>query len=176
MRVVDFIFQYLNETLQVDTVFMVPGGGAMYLNDAVGQNKNIKLICCHHEQAAAMAASGYSRYTGKLGTCVVTTGCGGTNTLTAVLGAYQDRIRMLIISGQVKTQECSCFKEPHLRQFGVQEFDITKLVEPITVASFTLNKGYLLKNLKETLDSIKDCKEQGPIWLDIPIDIQSDEI
>ena len=117
MRVADYIIKYIKDVLEVDTVFMVTGGGAMFLSDAVGQS-GINYICCHHEQAAAMAASGYARYTGKIGVCIVTTGCGGTNTLTAVLGAYQDRIPMLIISGQSKIKECSHFAE-YNRQLGV---------------------------------------------------------
>jgi acetolactate synthase-1/2/3 large subunit len=176
MRVADYIFKYLNEEAKVDTIFMVTGGGAMFLNDAIGQTKNLKYICCHHEQAATMAASAYSRYTGKLGVCVVTTGCGGTNTLTGVLGAYQDRIPMLIISGQSKVSECTYFREDNeLRQLGVQEVDISKLVKSITIASFTIEKT---ENVKEYLTwSIEKAFEyQGPVWIDVPINIQGEEI
>jgi acetolactate synthase-1/2/3 large subunit len=175
MRIADYIFKYLNETYQVDVVFMVTGGGAMFLNDAVGQNKNIKYICCHHEQAASMAASGYARYTGKLGVCVVTTGCGGTNTLTGVLGAYQDRIPMLVISGQVKTSECGPLHSMNVRQLGVQEADIVGIVDPICVCATYIN------NVEAAKTVIKDSIQkafiwQGPVWLDIPIDIQGAEI
>lgn len=175
MRIADYIFKYLNEEAKVDTIFMVTGGGAMFLNDAVGQNKNLRYICCHHEQAAAMAASAYSRYTGKLGVCVVTTGCGGVNTLTGVLGAYQDRIPMLIISGQSKVSECTYFRDGNLRQLGVQEVDITKLVNPITVDSFTINDStYIQDDLIGSIE--KAYTRQGPIWMDVPINIQCEEI
>ncbi len=175
MRVADYIIKYINEVLQVDTIFMVAGGGAMFLNDAIGQNKNIKYTCCHHEQAVAYAASAYSRYTGKLGVCVVTTGCGGTNAITPVLGAYQDRIPMLIISGQVKTKECSCFKDTYIRQLGVQETDIIKLVEPITVYRDTV---LAINTLEFDLKSAtyNAFRLQGPAWLDVPIDVQGVEI
>lgn len=175
MRIADYIIKYINEVLQVDTIFLVTGGGAMFLNDAIGQNKNIKYICCHHEQAAAFAASAYSRYTGKLGVCCVTTGCGGTNVVTPVLGAYQDRIPMLIISGQVKIKECSCFKDTPIRQLGVQEADIIKLVEPITVYRDTVLAA---NTVKFDLDSASFMAFhlQGPAWLDVPIDVQGAEI
>lgn len=175
MRVADYIFKYLNEEAKVDTIFMVTGGGAMFLNDAVGQNKNLRYICCHHEQAAAMAASAYSRYTGKLGVCVVTTGCGGTNTLTGVLGAYQDRIPMLIISGQSKISECTYLKDIYLRQLGVQEVNILDIVKTMTVHSDFISSSSTLRN-----DMIRNCSlaitRQGPVWVDVPINIQGEEI
>jgi acetolactate synthase I/II/III large subunit len=175
MRVADYIFKYLNEEAKVDTIFMVTGGGAMFLNDAVGQNKNIKYICCHHEQAAGMAASGYSRYTGKLGVCVVTTGCGGTNVITSVLGAFQDRVPLLIISGQIKTKECMRIQNTSVRQLGVQEADIIEIVEPITVYHETIiNKESIKKSLETACWSAINL--QGPAWIDIPIDIQGAEI
>jgi acetolactate synthase I/II/III large subunit len=173
MRVADYIFKFLKEKYQVDTLFMVTGGGAMILNDAVGQS-NIKYICCHHEQSAAMAASGYARYTGKLGVCVVTTGCGGTNTLTGVLGAFQDRIPMLIISGQSKTKECTAFAGIEFRQLGVQEVNILKIVNSITVYATTFRT---VEDFKENFERLVEYAFtlHGPVWLDIPIDIQGAE-
>jgi acetolactate synthase I/II/III large subunit len=179
MRVADYIIQYIHDILGVDTIFSVSGGGIMFLTDAIGQNPNVKYVGCHHEQAATMAASAYARYTGKIGVCIVTTGCGGTNALTGVLGAFQDRIPMLIISGQVKTKECiqcSRFKPAFaLRQFGVQEADIVSIVKPIVAYVATLEHPYDIDATMNAL--VKMSKEyNAPVWLDVPIDIQGAEI
>ena len=130
MRVADYIVNYLYENA-TDTLFMVVGGGSMFLNDAIRKHGKMKYICCHHEQAAAMAASGYARATGKPGVCCVTTGCGGTNALTGVLGAWQDRIPMIIISGQTKRKETIAMAGTRIpiRQMGVQEADIIPIVK-----------------------------------------------
>ena len=130
MRVADYIFNTLAD-YGVRHVFMVTGGGAMYLDDAIGKQKRIKYVCNHHEQSCAIAAEGYSRVTGQIGVVCVTSGPGGTNTITGVTGAWLDSIPMLVISGQVKL-ETTILQSPKLRQLGDQEINITDIVRPIT--------------------------------------------
>ena len=117
----------------VECVFLIPGGGVMHLDDSVGKRADLRFIANHHEQASAMAAEGYARASGKLGVALVTTGPGGTNCLTGVLGQWLDSIPVLYISGQVKFETTieSC-REVGLRQLGDQEINIVDLVRPIT--------------------------------------------
>ena len=132
MRVADYIWKFLADR-GVRHVFLVTGGGAMHLNDALGREERIKYVCNLHEQACAMAAEGYARMSGTPGVVSVTTGPGGTNALTGVVGAWLDSVPMIVISGQIKreTMITSC---PHikLRQLGDQEYNIVDAVRPMT--------------------------------------------
>ena len=119
VKVSDFIFEYLYAQYGVEQVFLVTGGGAMHLNDAIGRNKHIKYVCNHHEQAAAIAAEGYYRSSGKLCVTNVTTGPGGTNALTGVLGQWCDSIPALYISGQVKQSTTICRDCPELNRSAI---------------------------------------------------------
>src|SRR5580658_7668419 len=117
-RVADYIFDHLAET-GARHVFVLTGGGAMFLNDALGHCKRLQYVCCHHEQACAMAAEAYARVSGQLGVVSVTTGPGGINALDGVFGAFTDSIPMLILSGQVKLETClASYDLPKLRQLG----------------------------------------------------------
>src|SRR5271157_3275839 len=132
MRVSDYISQKLVD-FGVGHVFMITGGGAMFLNDAIGTHPGIKTIFNQHEQACAIAAEGYSRITGTPGVINVTTGPGGINALNGVFGAWTDSIPMLILSGQVKRQTCMATAGTEgLRQLGDQEVDIVSMVRGIT--------------------------------------------
>jgi acetolactate synthase-1/2/3 large subunit len=133
IRVSDYIAQRLIHH-GIKDVFMVTGGGAMHLNDALGNHPGLTYYCNHHEQACAIAAEGYYRATGKLPVVNVTTGPGGTNAVTGVLGQWLDSIPAIYISGQVKweTTIYSCPEINNLRQLGDQEGDITNIVKPIT--------------------------------------------
>ncbi len=123
MRVAEYIARALADR-GVRHVFLVTGGGAMFLNDAFGQEPRLHCICNHHEQACAMAAEGYARVTGSPGVLNVTTGPGGINALNGVFGAWTDSIPMLVVSGQVKRETClTSYDLPHLRQLGDQEAD-----------------------------------------------------
>src|SRR3989339_220878 len=128
MRLADYVAKRLTEH-GVQHVFMISGGGAMHLNDAVGRCKGLEYTCNHHEQASAIGAEGYSRVSDRLGVAIVTTGPGGTNTLTGVIGQWLDSVPALYISGQVKfrTTAASC-RELGLRQVGDQELNITDIV------------------------------------------------
>ncbi|MAX52911.1 MAG: acetolactate synthase [Methylophaga sp.] len=169
-RVADYIFARVAE-LGVKEVFLLPGGGAMHLVDALGQNPDITFIPTHHEQAAAIAAEAYSRVNETLGVALVTTGPGATNALTAVAGAWIESVPLLIISGQVKRADMKA--DSGVRQMGPQEVDIVSMVKPITKYAITVDEPeniglYLDKALHEAMTGRK-----GPVWLDVPLDVQA---
>lgn len=171
IRVCDLVAQYLANH-GIKQVFMVSGGGLLFLTDGLYQSPDIETVCCHHEQAAAMAAVGYARYKG-LGCAYVTTGCGGTNAVTGVLNAWQDNIPCIFISGQCKRKETIRYRNLPIRQLGVQEADIVSIVHPITKYACMLDDpGKALYELEKALFLAKDGRP-GPVWLDIPMDVQS---
>ena len=152
-------------------MFAVCGGAAMHLVDSLGMNENLKYIATHHEQAAAMAAEAYARISDKPGVALVTSGPGGTNTITGVCGAWIDSIPVIFISGQVTTDTLS--RDTGLRQFGIQEVDITKLVKPITKYAVTITDPNLIKYHMQKAVYLATTGRPGPVWLDIPLDIQN---
>ncbi len=156
---------------------MVSGGGAMFLNDALGCEKRIRPICTHHEQGAAIAAEGYARVTGSLAVVCVTTGPGGTNTLTGVIGEWLDSQPVLYLSGQVKfpTTIASCPELP-LRQLGDQEINIVDIVRPVTKYAKMVTDPAMIRYELEKAIKIALSGRKGPVWLDIPINVQSAEI
>ena len=176
MRCADWIFKTLADR-GAKHVFLVTGGGAMFLNDALRCEKRLVPVCCHHEQGAAIAAEGYARVTGKTAVVSVTTGPGGTNALTGVIGEWLDSVPVLYISGQVKkiTTIRSC-PELKLRQLGDQEINIVDIVRPVTkYAKFVPDPKSIRKELETALWHASHGRP-GPVWLDIPIDVQSAEI
>jgi acetolactate synthase-1/2/3 large subunit len=172
-RLADYVFDYL-VTQGVDHVFMVTGGGAMFLNDAIGHNKALKYVCCHHEQSCAMAAEGYARISGKVAVVNVTTGPGTINALNGVFGAYTDSIPMLIISGQNKRETIlPTYNIPGLRQLGEQEADIIRMVKGITKYAVLINDPLTIRyNLERALKLARSGRP-GPAWLDIPVDVSN---
>jgi len=176
MRVADYLFNYLAEQ-GVRSVFMVSGGGAMFLNDGLGRESRIRYICNHHEQACAIAAEGYARTTGKLAVVSVTTGPGGTNTLTGVIGQWLDSIPVLYISGQVKfSTTIASLPSIPLRQLGDQEINIVDIVKPVTKYATMLTDPTQIRLELEKAIYIALSGRKGPVWLDIPINVQSAEI
>ena len=131
IRVADYIARAL-VSHGISDVFLVTGGGAMHLNDAIGRCEGLRYVACHHEQACAMAAQGYFRLSNRLAAVNVTTGPGGTNAITGVFGGWVDSLGMVVISGQVKWETLVRSTALPLRQLGDQEVDIVRLVEPIT--------------------------------------------
>lgn len=173
MRVADYVFKFLADR-GARHVFMVTGGGAMFLNDAVRTEKRLTPIFNQHEQACAIAAEGYVRAGNGLGVVSVTTGPGGTNTLTGVIGQWLDSIPVIYISGQVKysTTVMSC-PELRLRQLGDQEINILDIVRPVTkYAAAVLDAREIKRELEKALH-IAFSGRPGPVWLDIPINIQN---
>lgn len=173
IRVADYIFKYLAD-YGVRHAFLVTGGGAMHLNDALKKEKRIKYVCNHHEQASAIAAEGYARTTGELAVVSVTTGPGGTNALTGVIGQWLDSVPVLYISGQIKMETCieSC-PELNLRQLGDQEINIVDIVKPVTKYSKMITNPQNIKAELEKAIHLATSGRPGPVWLDIPINIQS---
>ena len=173
MRVADYIFKTLADK-GVKHVFLVTGGGAMHLNDAIGKESRIQYVCNLHEQACAMAAEGYARISGMPGVLNVTTGPGGTNALTGVAGAWLDSIPMLVISGQVKraTTIAAC-PDLHLRQLGDQELNIVDMVRPITKYAVMIQDPAMIRYELEKAWYLCQSGRPGPVWLDVPLDIQA---
>jgi acetolactate synthase-1/2/3 large subunit len=171
-RVADYIAKFVFEKLNVNTVFIVSGGGMMFLSDGLALEKRIKVVCSHHEQAAAMGAVAFSKTSGGYGVVFLTTGCGGTNGITALLNAYQDNIPCVFISGQVKRKETVRNSGVKLRQFGVQEADIVSVVEPLTKYSVMVNDpNEIMYHLEKAAYIAKEGRP-GPVWIDVPMDVQ----
>jgi acetolactate synthase I/II/III large subunit len=172
VRLSDYIASRLVEH-GVRDVFMLTGGGAMHLNDALGRAEGLRYICCHHEQALSMAAESYTRLSGKLGVVNVTTGPGAINALNGVHGAYTDSIAMLVLSGQVKRETLRQNAPVRLRQLGDQEADTVAMVTPITKFAALVTNPQDIRYLLEKALWLAETGRPGPVWLDIPIDVQS---
>lgn len=170
IKLSDYVFSFIAE-LGVKDVFAVSGGGAMHLVDSLGMNKELNYIATHHEQAAAMMAEGYARISGKPGVALVTSGPGGTNTLTGVCGAWIDSIPAIFISGQVTSD--TLIGNTGLRQFGIQESNIVELVSSVTKYAVTVKDPTQIKFLLQKALYLAISGRPGPVWLDIPLDIQS---
>lgn len=154
-------------------IFTVTGGGAMHLNDAFGHHPDLTCIYNHNEQASSIAAEGYTRLTGKLAVTCVTSGPGGTNAITGVLGGWLDSIPMFIISGQVKTETTTSITDIPLRQLGDQEYNIVASVSSMTkYAQMVTNPSEIRYHLEKALYLAMNGRG-GPVWLDIPLDIQA---
>ena len=173
MKLSDYLVKKL-ETYGVRHVFMVTGGGAMHLDDSFGQSKKITRIFNHHEQACAIAAEGYARTNGELAVVCVTTGPGGLNCLNGVFGAWTDSAPVLFISGQVKraTTLASCPQIP-LRQLGDQEVNITRVVGPLTKYARMITDPYDIDAVLDEAVFHALSGRPGPVWVDIPIDVQA---
>lgn len=176
IKAAKYISQFLVEH-GISECFMLTGGGAMHLNDAIGHQEGLHCTFNHHEQACAIAAEGYTRLTGRLAAVCVTSGPGGTNAITGVLGGWLDSVPMFVLSGQVKRETTihSC-PELNLRQLGDQEFNITASVRNMTkYAAIILTPGELAYHLEKALFLALDGRG-GPVWLDVPLDIQGAEV
>ncbi|NLX26359.1 MAG: thiamine pyrophosphate-binding protein [Lentisphaerae bacterium] len=172
VRIADYLASFVSDHLGVDTVYLVSGGGMMFLSDGLALNKKLKVVCNHHEQASAMAAVGYAKLKQDFGCAYLTTGCGGTNAVTGLLNAYQDNTPCFFISGQVKRKETSRLAETSLRQFGVQETDIISIVEPISKYAVMITEPERVAYHLEKAAYIAKSGRPGPVWIDIPMDIQ----
>ena len=176
MRLSDYVIQFVKDQCQVDTIFTVSGGGSIFLIDSLSKIEGMNYICNHHEQASAIAAEGYARKTNNLGVCLVTSGPGGTNAITGVLGAWLDSTPILVLSGQVNREMTTNYTGSPLRQLGDQEFDITKTVSNMTKYAVQVNDAKDIKYHLERAYYEAKSGRPGPVWLDIPLDIQKSEI
>jgi acetolactate synthase-1/2/3 large subunit len=175
MRVSDHILQFVARQ-QVRHVFLVTGGGAMYLNDSLARADGIEAVCNGHEQASAIAAEAYAKATGNLGVAMVTTGPGGTNAVTGVAGAWLDSTPVLFISGQVKRSDRMFDAQGRprgLRQLGVQEVDIVAIVAPITKYAVTVLDPADILYCLEKAAYLARSGRPGPVWIDVPLDVQA---
>ena len=173
MRLADYIIKFL-EKKKINTVFTVSGGGSIFLCDALYESKKIKYISHHHEQAASFAAESYARSKNDVGCCFVTTGPGGTNTTTGVSSAWIDSIPVMFISGQVFLNQT--IKNSKKRQIGVQEINIIDIVKPITKFSKMITDPNSINYYLEKAYSICKSGRPGPVFIDIPADIQNAKV
>lgn len=173
IKVSDYIIQRLHKVHGINHIFMISGGGAMHLDDSIGKCKGLNYICNHHEQACAIAAEGYARISGKLAAVNVTTGPGGTNTLTGVFGQWTDSVPVIYISGQVKEETTiNAYPELKLRQLGDQEVNIVEIVKPITKFAVSITDPLDVKKLLDKAVYIATHGRPGPVWLDVPMNVQ----
>ena len=173
MTVADYIVEFF-ENLGVEHVFTVSGGGSIFLCDALARAKRMKYVCCHHEQAAGYAAEAYARIKG-LGVCLVTSGPGGTNAVSACAAAWLDSVPVVFISGQAFLNQ-TVTDHPALRQLGVQEINIVDIVAPITKMAYLLTNTNRLHSLLDIMVAQANFRRPGPVWLDIPGNIQNARI
>ena len=172
MRLSDYVMRFI-AAQGVRHVFLVTGGGAMHLNASLAQCPELEPVCNSHEQASAMAAESYSKATNNLGVALVTTGPGGTNALTGVTGAWLDSTPVLVISGQVKRPDR---KAAGMRQLGVQEVDIVSIAKPVTKYAVTvLDPSSIRYHLEKAVWLARNGRP-GPVWVDIPLDVQASPI
>lgn len=170
VKLSDYIWNYI-ENIGVKHVFMFPGGGAMHLVDSLGKNKNIENITLMHEQACSMASETYSRISNNIGVTLVTTGPGGTNAITGVAAAWLESTPCIVISGQVKTSDLKL--DTGVRQKGNQEIGIVDIVGSITKYAKTITEPNEIKYHLDKAVYLAMNGRPGPVWLDIPLDIQA---
>ena len=161
------------EDKKINTVFTVSGGGSIFLCDALYKSKKLKYISCHHEQAVSFATESFSRVKNKPGAAIITTGPGGTNCTTGVACCWIDSIPSIFISGQVYLNQT--IRDTGLRQLGVQEFDIVSMVKSSTKYAVTVKDPNLIKYHLEKAYFLSNGRP-GPVWIDIPANIQNAQI
>ncbi len=173
MKLSDYVVQFLVEH-GIPDIFLVSGGGIMHLVDSVGRNPDIHYVCNYHEQACAIAAESYARAKNHVGACLVTTGPGSTNALSGIARAWVDSIPVIVISGQVRRQIIADYSQ--LRQLGPQEINIIDMARPVTkYATTILDPERIGEELAKAYD-IALSGRPGPVWLNIPLDVQAAEI
>jgi acetolactate synthase-1/2/3 large subunit len=173
MKISDYVMKFISE-LGVKHVFYISGGGAMHLNDSLGRNEKLEGICMLHEQGASIAAEAYARITEGFGVCLVTSGPGGTNAITGLAGAYYDSSPVIFISGQAKRADL--VNDQNIRQFGSQETDIVSIAKSISKYAVQIKEPENIRYEIEKAAAIAVNGKPGPVWLDIPLDIQATKI
>jgi len=173
IKLSDYVIEFLVKK-GIKDIFLVSGGGIMHLLDSVGNNKDMNYFCNHHEQASAICAEGYARIKKRIAACLVTTGPGSTNALSGAVGAWYDSIPLIVISGQVKGELIADYSK--VRQLGPQEVDIVKMAKPMTkYAKTILDPNSIRYELEYAFFKSTDGRP-GPVWIDIPIDVQGEYI
>ena len=175
MRLADFVIHYLKNK-NVKNFFSVTGRGTLFLNDALAREKDIKKFFFHHEQSASFAALTTPSVNNEISCCMVSTGCASTNTITAVLSAWQDGLPVIFLSGQNFLNETTSYKKKNIRTYGQQEADIIKIVKPITKYSKMITNPTQIKYELDKALFFANDKIKGPVWIDIPLDIQNSRL
>ena len=176
MKLSDYVIKFLRDTYNVDTVFTLCGAGCMHLLDSLGNAEGVNFIANHHEQASALAAEGYARMNNKLGVCLLTSGPGGTNALTGTLCSWLDSIPVLNLSGQVNRPMSTNYTGLPLRQLGDQEFNIVETVKTMTKYAVQVNDPLRIRYELEKACYLATSGRPGPVWVDIPLDVQTVQI
>lgn len=171
-KISEYIADFLAQK-GVKHIFTVTGGGAMHLNDALGHHKTLQCIYNHHEQASAIAAEGYARLTGNIAGLCVTSGPGGTNAITGVVGGWLDSIPMFVVSGQVKRETTLWATDVPLRQLGDQEYNIVDSVRPMTKYAVMVTDPSEIRYHLEKAWFLANNGRKGPVWIDVPLDVQA---
>lgn len=172
MKLSDYVASFVADYTK--HVFMLPGGGCMHLVDSIGKEDRLSYVSCLHEQGAVIAADGYAQYNRELGVALVTTGPGGTNAVTGVAGAWVESVPLLVLSGQVKTADIKPRSE--MRMLGFQEVDIVSIVSSITKYAVTVRDPKTIRYHLEKAIFLACSDRPGPVWIDVPLDVQAAEI
>jgi acetolactate synthase I/II/III large subunit len=175
MKLSDYVFRVVADN-GVKHVFLVPGGGAMHLNDSLSRCSDLEFVCNLHEQASAIAAENYSKATNHLGVVLVTTGPGATNAITGLAGAWLDSTPCLFLSGQVKRADRMFTPDGMpigVRQVGMQEVDIVSIVRPLSKYAVTIDDPASIRYHMEKAFYLAKTDRPGPVWIDIPLDVQA---
>ena len=171
VKLSDYVIKRLRDVYKVPRIYLVPGGGAMHLNDSGGQH--IDFVCNHHEQGCAFAAEGQARYSGELAVVNTTSGPGALNAVTGVFGQWTDSVPVLYISGQIKRATLmASFPDLNIRQIGDQEVDIISVVKSITKYAVCVTKPEEIKYHIDRAIYEATTGRKGPVWIDIPLDVQ----
>jgi acetolactate synthase-1/2/3 large subunit len=173
IKLSDYVMQFLADK-GLTHVYMLAGGGAMHLDDSLGRCSGLQYVCNLHEQACAIAAEAHSRVTNHLSAVLVTTGPGGTNTITGVAAAWLDSTPVLFISGQVKRADLK--RDSGVRILGVQEIDIVSIVDSITKYAVTIEDPQSIRYHLEKAVYLALTGRRGPVWIDVPLDVQAAQI
>ena len=175
MKLSDYVVDFLVRQ-GVKHIFILPGGGCMHLADSVGQRPEIEYVCCLHEQACSFAAEAYGEFTNTFGCALVTAGPGGTNAVTGVACAWIESSPVLFISGQAKRADLISSRKEAVRSMGQQEVDIVSIVKPITKFATTVLDPLKIRETLEQAVWLATNGRKGPVWIDIPLDVQATQI
>ena len=173
IKLSDYVIRFIAQQ-GIRHIFLLPGGGCMHLVDSLGRCNEVEKVCCLHEQAAVIAAEAYGQYTNNLGAALVTTGPGGTNAITGVAGAWIDSTPVIVISGQAKRSDL--IGDRGVRQMGIQEVDIVRMVSSITKYAVTVMDPNSIRFHLEKATFLARTGRPGPVWIDIPLDVQGSVI
>ena len=173
IKLSDYVIDFLVQK-GISDIFMVSGGGIMHLVDSVGRNKGMHYYCNYHEQACAVSAEGYARIKKGISACLVTTGPGAVNALSGIVGAWYDSLPVLVISGQVRRDLIADYSR--LRQKGPQEGNVVAMAKPVTKYAKTILEPEKIRYELEYAFAQATSGRPGPVWLDIPLDVQGSMI